>query len=482
MLFSSLSFIFIFLPLFLFCYYMLAKINYKYSKILQIIASFVFYCYTNYKLSIYLIATIFVNCIIAYLVSKRKSKSLLLIGVIFNVCLLLFFKYCNFFITSYNSLFDTQIQTLNILVPLGISFITFKYISGLVEIYKNDKYKFILLNYICYISFFPQIISGPISQYWVMNEAFENEKVYSFDISNFSNGVVLFFCGLIKKVLVAGSLVAIESACLVERTMDNSTLALMGILAYSLEIYFDFSGYSDMSNGICQMINVPITKNFDSPYLSTSISDFWKRWHISLTSFLTKYVYIPLGGNRKGEFRTYINIFIVFLVSGIWHGAAWTFILWGVLHGIMMIIERFLSNKITKIRLPKFIGRIYSFIMVSVLWLIFKCDNLLEVKRYLLEVKAMNFSLFPVEFESIFMTKTSNYFLGLFGFDSIAKYLPYFWVIIALVLCQLPLNSDKIVSSGVYTKKVWYSITLAFLAFLSIISMSSASSFIYWSF
>ena len=262
----------------------------------------------------------------------------------------------------------------------------------------------------------------------------------------------------------------------------GSTLALMGILAYSLELYFDFSGYSDMANGISNMINIPSTKNFDSPYRATSVSDFWKRWHISLTQFLTKYVYIPLGGNREGVVRTYINIFIVFLVSGIWHGAAWTFIIWGMLHGVIMIIERFLSKTVKLVKIPKVIGRIYSFVVVNILWLIFNSNNMLEVKRVLHEIVTMNFTLFPPEFESMFTTKTSNYFLSLIGIGSIAKYLPYFWVVIALIICQLPKNSDVIASSGEYAKNVWLASGLAFLTFLSIISMSTASSFIYWSF
>lgn len=482
MLFSSLSFIFVFLTIFLILYFKAAKINPKFSRIILIIMSIFFYCYSNYKLAFYLIGSIVVNSIIGYILSKKKKKFLLGIGVVLNIGQLLLFKFYNFFINNFNYIFSTHVKTLNILVPLGISFVTFKYVSSLVEIYKHDSCKLDIINYISYISFFPQIISGPISQYYIMDEALKQKDIYKFNIDNFSSGLFLFSSGLIKKVLIAGNLLTVEKACLNEHIVENSTLALMGMLAYSLELYFDFSGYSDMANGISSMINIQSTKNFDSPYRATSISDFWKRWHISLTQFLTKYVYIPLGGNRKGTVRTYINIFIVFLISGIWHGAAWTFIIWGVLHGTIMIIERFLSKAFKSIKIPQIIGRIYTFITVNILWLIFNSNNMYDVKRILHEIGKMNFTLFPKEFESMFTTKTSDYFLSLFGIGSIAKFLPYFWVIIALVISQLPQNSDAIASSGAYAKKSCFAIAIAFLTFLSVISMSTASSFIYWSF
>lgn len=480
--FSSIEFVFAFLPIFIFGYFILAKINYNISKIWTIILSFVFYSFYNHKLALFLACILIINTFFSYLLTKKKSKVYLSIGVIFNIAVLLFFKYFNFFIDSVNTIFSQSFNTINIVAPLGISFITFKCITSIVEIYKSDINTFNVLNYMSYISFFPQIISGPISEYKVMNSAIGNKTTYKFNCDNFSDGIFIFVCGLAKKALLANKMSAITSVCFAERVEADSTLALIGILAYSLEIYFDFSGYTDMANGVCYMMNIPATLNFNSPYKAVSITDFWKRWHISLTKFLTKYVYIPLGGNRKGKIRTYINVLIVFLVSGLWHGSAWTFVLWGGLHGLLMVIDRAKKEKFGESKLPVPITRFITFILVSLLWLVFRCENLGEVKNILLEISALNFNAFPVELTNAVSSKFLDYFLEMFNVGYIANILPYFWLILGLVITQLPYNSDKLTTDRKYVKNYALTVIIAILAIVSIVSTSTTSTFIYWNF
>ena len=347
--------------------------------------------------------------------------------------------------------------------------------------YKSGKEKFSLVDYLVYITFFPQITSGPIANYNDMSVTLEKKETYRFKVENFSDGVFLFFVGLAKKVLIANKLSEIVSACFVERTEVNSTLALLGVFAYSLQIYFDFSGYSDMANGIGNMINFPIFKNFDSPYRAVSITDFWKRWHISLTRFLTKNVYIPLGGNRKGYVRTYVNILIVFLVSGLWHGASWTFVLWGALHGILMVLDRIKKDHMGDVHLPKVIANPLTFIVVSFLWLVFRAENLGQIKSTMLEIFALKFGPLSDGVINVFGTKLITYFLTQWNMMPVLKVVPFVFIIVCYLLTLWKHNSDQIATEKLYAKS-GIAVLLAILAVASIVSFANVTSFIYWNF
>lgn len=483
--FNSLIFIFVFLPCFLVGYFLLGKIDKSSlgAKIWVVLASILFYGYANPIYIVFFMSSIAINLFVVLAMHKYEmvKTPLLALGIVLNVSGLLYFKYCNFFIETYNALFTKQVEMLNILVPLGISFFTFKQIYWVREMHRCGKEKFSLIDYLVYITFFPQITSGPIADYSEMSVTLEQKETYRLQVANLSDGVFLFFIGLAKKVLVANELSEIVSACFVERVEPNSTLALMGVFAYSLQIYFDFSGYSDMANGIGNMMNFPTVKNFDSPYRAVSITDFWKRWHISLTKFLTKNVYIPLGGNRKGYLRTYINILVVFLVSGLWHGASWTFVLWGGLHGVLMALDRIKKDHLGNIRLPRIIATPITFIVVSFLWLVFRAENLGQIKTTMMEILSFKFGPLSDGVTNVFGTKLLTYLLTQYNMTSMLGALPFVFIIFCYALTLWKSNSDQMAAKKTYAQG-GIAVLLAVLAIASIVSFANVTSFIYWNF
>ncbi|MBQ9887178.1 MAG: MBOAT family protein [Lachnospiraceae bacterium] len=284
-----------------------------------------------------------------------------------------YFKYFNFIIYNINLLFKGKLSLFDIALPLGISFLTFQQIAYIVDSYRDEVPSFTFLDYFTAATFFPKLGSGPIVNYndviTKLND--KSRKIINYD--NFSKGILAFAIGLSKKVVLADNFGKISDFGHGAFASINGVEALMTILAYTLQIYFDFSGYSDMVIGIGMMFNIEMPINFNSPYKAVDIIDFWKRWHITLTKFLTKYIYIPLGGSRRGKVRTYINIMIVFLVSGIWHGAGYTFIVWGALHGLFNMITRASKDYISKI--PKIIRWFGTFVIVNICWVYFRADS-----------------------------------------------------------------------------------------------------------
>ena len=330
---------------------------------------------------------------------NKKRKICLIVSVCMNVGLLAIFKYSDFLIDSFNGVFGTSVTNPVVLVnkalnslypfglnekrvelPIGISFYTFQSMSYTIDLYlRNIKVQKSFLNFASYVSLFPQIVAGPIVRYEDVANELESRTV---NIAKISAGIGIFVKGLAKKVLLANNIGMVWTQV---KAMDYSTISVatawLGIIAFAFQIYFDFSGYSDMATGLGKMLGFEFPKNFDHPYISKSISEFWRRWHITLGSWFRSYVYIPLGGNRNGNFKTYRNLFITWALTGLWHGASWNFILWGLFFGVLIIIERLGFGKILE-KLPSAVSMLYTFVMVLFGWVLFDTDTLADAGRY----------------------------------------------------------------------------------------------------
>ncbi len=386
MLFSSFSFLFYFLPVLLAAYYFTSK---KFRNAILLLFSLVFYAWGGVSLSIILIASILFNFLFAKQIEKNNSskKRWLIVGITFNVFVIASFKYLDFFISNINFIKDILIENsepiplLNIILPVGISFFTFQQMSMLWDIYREERTdKITFLNTALYISFFPQLIAGPIVRY---NDIIDQLNQRKETIEQFRTGVRRFIIGLAKKILLANTCGEIADTIMnTDINFIDSPTAWLGIIAYTFQIYFDFSGYSDMAIGLGKMFGFNILENFNLPYISKSITEFWRRWHISLSSWFKDYVYIPLGGNRKGKSRMYKNLLLVFLLTGFWHGATWSFILWGLFHGLFLVIEKNGFGKRLK-KLPSFFQWFYTILIVIIGWVLFRIEKLPDALHYL---------------------------------------------------------------------------------------------------
>jgi len=368
MLFNSYIFVFLFLPLFLIGYFILNHFKkYTLAQAFLLIMSLWFYGYYNFKYLVLILISICFNYFITHLMQKncKNNKLKLIIALLFNIGLLFYFKYFDFFIINVNRVFDTSFTLKNLVLPLGISFFTFQQISYVVDTYRGEVKKYNFLQYASFVVYFPQLIAGPIVSHDELIPQFMDIKKKKFNCDNFAKGLFMFILGLSKKVLIADVFANITNYGFSNISDLTTTNAILTVLSYSIQIYFDFSGYSDMAVGMSKMMNFDLPINFDSPYKSLTIIEFWQRWHKTLTRFFTKYIYIPLGGNRKGKIRCYINTMIVFVVSGFWHGANWTFILWGALHGIFVVITKHFKSFFEKLH-PVFNWVItFSFVVLT---------------------------------------------------------------------------------------------------------------------
>lgn len=329
--FNSFIFILLFLPIVIVMYFGGNKIRPLYGKIVLIVASIIFYAYSDWIYLIVLGISLLVNSIAAVLIKKfdKFRRLFMLMPIIVNILLLLYFKYSNFIISSVNEMFAKEWTFKELIQPIGISFFTFQQIAYIVAVYKEEIKKVSLIDYLAYILYFPKILMGPLMEPVDFLQQINDGALKKINWGNIACGVKTFSLGLFKKAMMAD--VFAVSVTWAFSNVDKLTAMdwILIMLFYTFEIYFDFSGYSDMAVGVSQMLNIELPINFDSPYKALSIRDFWGRWHISLTKFFTKYIYIPLGGSRRGMTVTFINTMIVFLISGLWHGANWTFILWG---------------------------------------------------------------------------------------------------------------------------------------------------------
>lgn len=477
MVFSSYIFIFAFLPIVLTGYFMLSKLkNIKVQHIFLLVSSLVFYSWFNTSYLLIIIGSILTNYLISKLMIKYSSnfklkKNIFIVGIIFNVMLIGYFKYYDFFIDNINALFRLSFSTKNILLPLGISFFTFQQISFLVSIYKGEEKCTSFINYSLFVSFFPQLVAGPIVLYSEMMPQFEDEEKRYINWYNIAQGLYIFVIGLFKKIVIADTLsVWVDNGY--SNIVELDFFVSWAIaLSYTLQIYFDFSGYSDMAIGLAKTLNIELPVNFNSPYKSQNINEFWRRWHITLGRALSTYIYIPLGGNRKGKLRTYINLMVTFLISGFWHGASWLFILWGGLHGLACCIQRIFKN--TGIILNKYISTFITFIFINFTWVLFRSTSLTQAMAF---------------FKAMVIPKYIDIFnIGYLSYDRVMYLNPMMTapiIIITLIVLTIIIfksdNSIKLKNKFKPNKK--NTVYISILLFISIICLSRPTVFIYFNF
>lgn len=468
MVFSSLTFISVFLPIVLILHTVIPSIKVK--NALLLVASLVFYAYGEPVYVLLLIASCLMNYAFAFgagCKNKKVRKLLLVLNVIANIGILAVFKYSDMFVSTLNGAFGLSLPLPEIRLPIGISFFTFQAMSYTIDVYRGatgiqkNPFKLTL-----YISLFPQLIAGPIVKYRDIEERLSQRTV---DINSFKNGIERFIMGLSKKVIFANTLGLVADS-LYSASFDkiNILSAWLAAVSYMLQIYYDFSGYSDMAIGLGKTLGFDFKENFNYPYISDSITDFWRRWHISLSTWFKEYLYIPLGGNRKGKIRTDINKLIVFFFTGLWHGASWTFVAWGAVHGLFSVLE--LHCGFIK-KLPKIVKRIYTLLVVCFAFVLFRADTFTQA--------------------GVFM---KNMFAG-YHFDSACMSLaleqltPWFiFVFILALVCVYPLQQKLVkIVNAFETKHLLKAIKsvslLALLAFCMIrISSGSYNPFIYFRF
>ncbi len=390
MVFSSVIFLFVFLPITLFLYYISPK---KIKNSFLLFASLTFYAFGEPKFVFVMMISIVANYILGLIINFVKDKSkhikhlVLFLSTAINISFLFYYKYFDFFIENVNTIFNLDIPLKNIVLPIGISFFTFQGMSYLFDLYKGKvPVQKSLINIALYISLFPQLIAGPIVRYESVSEQILKRN-HSFE--KFNQGTKRFATGLFKKVIFSNQFAVLADFIFNDEINERSiAFAWAGAIAYTLQIYFDFSGYSDMAIGLGKMFGFEFLENFNFPYISKNLTDFWRRWHISLSSWFRDYLYIPLGGNRKGN--VYVNLLIVFFITGLWHGASWNFIFWGLWHGLFLIIERIIKNKNIKFNTPKFIGWTYTMIIVIIGWVMFRTVDFSQTIFYLKDMIGLN--------------------------------------------------------------------------------------------
>ena len=369
MIFSSILFIYYFLPLLLIFYFIIPS---KYKNLVLLIFSLIFYFLGEPKYIIILLLSCIINYILSKQIKKKKNAKLyLIVSLIYNISQLLIFKYTDFFINNVNNIFNINIPYMYIVMPIGISFFTFQILAYIIDVY-NKKHKPAknIIDFMTYVCLFPQLIAGPIVRYSDVERELQ-DRTHSFD--NFGNGTKRFVIGLSKKVLLANVLGEFSKSLITETVLSS----WLKPIAYTLQIYFDFSGYSDMAIGLGLMFGFKFLENFNYPLIASSITDFWRRWHISLSSWFRDYVYIPLGGNRVNKIKWIRNLFVVWFLTGFWHGANWNFIIWGLYFGIILVIEKlFIGKYISKTKIFKYI---YSIIIIVISFLIFNSNSINEI-------------------------------------------------------------------------------------------------------
>ena len=380
MLFNSYEFIFVFLPLTFLGYFFLNKKGLESaSKGWLVFCSLFFYSWWKLTYLPLILISILFNFVIGNILARDDSKrltnkrSLLILGITGNIALLAYFKYTDFFIHNINLLSSLNIKSFNLVLPLAISFFTFQQIAYLVDSYRGETKEYDFLNYTLFVSFFPQLIAGPIVHHKEMMPQFKSKTNKSIHYRNIVLGLYVFFIGLFKKVIVADTF----SIWAVKGFENAGALTIVEAwatsLSYTFQLYFDFSGYTDMALGAALIFNINIPLNFNSPYKATNIRDFWQRWHMTLSRFMRDYIYIPLGGNREGELVTYRNVLVTFLIGGLWHGAGWTFVFWGGMHGIALIVQRLWEKVGVKLHIV--MAWFITFNFVNLSWIFFRAEK-----------------------------------------------------------------------------------------------------------
>jgi D-alanyl-lipoteichoic acid acyltransferase DltB (MBOAT superfamily) len=403
-------------------------------------------------------------------------------GLALNIGILFYFKYFDFFIENVNTVFNASLGFLGLTLPLGISFYTFQQLSYVIDSYRGESEKYGLLEYSAYVSFFPQLIAGPIVYHNELIPQLRDEKNHRLNYENLSRGIYTFALGLAKKVLIADTFSKIVNIGYNNINDLNAISTLIVMVCYSFQIYFDFSGYCDMACGIGYMFNIELPINFNSPYKAASISEFWDRWHMTLTRFFTKYVYIPLGGSRKGKLRTYLNVLIVFFVSGVWHGANWTFILWGIINGLGNIFDRLFGRFFKWV--PKAVKVVITFSLSTFAWSLFRADSISQAIKLWGRLKIREGTTIYEQFTETFNELVEIKFVYRAGFGGIIDRYPALpllvFVLAILIACFFMRNTQEKASDGKYDGKR-IAVTVILMMW-SILSLSNVSEFLYFNF
>ncbi len=513
MLFNSHIFIFIFLPITLIGFYNIAKTSHNLATLWLASSSIFFYGWWDSRFVGLLLASIVFNYGAGYLIDKKKSfkKPILIFSIFVNLILLIYFKYSTFFIETINNLSGTIFSMGNYILPLGISFFTFTQIAFLVDTYQGKAKEYNFVDYTLFVTYFPHLIAGPVLHHKEMMPQFRKTSTYQLDYENLMIGTSIFFMGLFKKVVLADGIatnvgpVFMAAASGAKLTFTD---AWGGAISYSLQLYFDFSGYSDMAIGLSRMFGIILPLNFHSPYKSFNIIEFWRRWHMTLSRFLRDYLYIPLGGNRHGTFRSHINLMLTMLLGGLWHGAGWTYVIWGGLHGFYLMTNHAWQNfcrymgknpEIQSSRPIQALCILVTFLAVTMAWVIFRADNLSAASNLLMTMTGINGCLLP----EIWLTKWGAIGQWLSGqgvdFTAITPLIEgkaFKWILFSMFIVWFLPNTQEIMSNYkpalympekisaniLWKPKTNWLIATIFCAVLSILSLSELSEFIYFQF
>jgi D-alanyl-lipoteichoic acid acyltransferase DltB (MBOAT superfamily) len=489
MLFNSYEFLFLFLPITLVVYFILSKLRFTLgAKFWLVAASLFFYSWWNpIYLPLILLSIIF-NYVFGMAIgraarhpsaSKDFAKILLGLAIGGNLVLLGYFKYMDFFIANINYLKGNHFNMLNLALPLGISFFTITQIAYQVDIYKQIANDYNLLNYSLFVTFFPHLICGPIIHHKEMMPQFDSLKSKLFNHKNFAQGLFLLSLGLFKKVIIADTFSVWAAQGFASQYALTTIEAWATSLSFTLQIYFDFSGYTDMALGLALMFNIKLPLNFNSPYKALNIQDFWRRWHMTLTRFLGEYLYIPLGGSRRGNYRTYVNLMATFVIAGIWHGAGWTYLVWGGLQGSALAVHR--AWRQFNFNMPKFVAWFLTFNFFNATLVIFHAKNWNEAIKVYKGMFFLNGTILPSTLENKFKWLSSygfkfgNYLEHIHGNDN-----TILMIIIALFICLYCKNSNELVRDF---KPKWHlALFTTVMAFIAIMNIDKTTIFLYYNF
>ena len=520
MLFNSYEFIFIFLPIVLLVFHLIGKQGHHRVAIAWLVgASLFFYGWWNPAYLSLILFSILFNYSIGISMSntsghKLSSKVILTIGVATNLAVLGYYKYANFFVDNLNVLSDSNLILHKVILPLAISFFTFQQIAYLVDAYRGETREYSFLHYCLFVTFFPQLIAGPIVHHKEMLPQFAKDIVYKLRSKHLAIGMTIFALGLFKKVVLADG-VSVYATPVFDAAEAGVILTFFeawgGALAYTFQLYFDFSGYSDMAIGIARMFGIRLPLNFNSPYKATSIIDFWRRWHITLSRFLRDYLYIPLGGSRKGKVRRHINLMTTMILGGLWHGAGWTFILWGALHGFYLMINhgwRTIFKGRNKTKIGSFIAWTITFMAVVISWVPFRAESISGANNLLKAMAGANGISLPVSFENIFVNYGLSFPVNLITFDGMFhnalygnNFVAVYWIFLLLLISTFFPNTQQLmrnhkpafetyngeVTKSGYKWAEWkqtmsWALFISIIVTISILSLSGESEFLYFQF
>lgn len=513
MLFNSHVFLFLFLPITLLIYYQIGRSEQQRVAISWLVAaSLFFYGWWNPQYLLLILFSILFNYSIGLSLVRGNrtgnAKTILILGIAGNLCLLGYFKYANFFVDNINAALGTNYHLSTIILPLAISFFTFQQITYLVDAWRGETREYDFLQYCLFVTFFPQLIAGPIVHHREMLPQFADKKTYRVNFENLAVGLTIFIIGLAKKVVIADTF-ALYATPVFDASAAGTPIPMVeawgGAIAYSFQLYFDFSGYSDMAIGLARMFGIRLPLNFHSPYKAVNIIDFWRRWHMTLSRFLKDYIYIPLGGNRKGNARRYSNLFITMLLGGLWHGAGWTFVLWGALHGIYLVfnhafraVRKMLGQHTDNpSRAWQLVSVCLTFLAVTISWVLFRATDLQAAQNIYYGMVGLNGILLPESWKPLFENLPAVTF-GVSDFEVTGKYET---LLVALLLVWLFPNTQQLMVNyspafdtfrGAISRKSplyfeWvlnkkYAALIAFIAAFTVLHLNRVSEFIYFQF